>query len=1812
MKNFIFISFILCSFVIRRIILNSFLRHTDLNPDNNNKLSSNYWPKLASLYDYGFILVWVDSIPSVRAQIFNLDKSKKGPSILIDNSKFGYWPSVSGYKNGDFIVLYADNETKSNLFKIHVIKFDMNGVYKSCIENVVDFLSVYTSCAVLEEENYFVILLTGNQSLEFAIYDRDMAIVVGNTCVTCNDYNKLQADVGALSDGNFVIVVDVNKKTNSFWDIYARVYKYDGSPLTDVFIVNSVTSGDQTLPSVSGLKNGGFVITWNNGVKVSARIYDSKYNPIGEEFNVNSILSSDKSHYPSITSLETGGFVISFGIYISQTSYWNIYAREFDENGDSLTISEYITIAHTNVVQGYSNIKSTKSEKYVVAYTCSDDSEIRLENASDFQQISCNNFTIKINPENNSTFHINFLNQIYSKSEDKSNIKIILKSSPSDGVLKKFDDNTALNIGSEYSYEMINYFPGISTSVTLTYSIFDNKIGESDNCNVTINVCYESCQTCSKIGNLDSHMCDTCELNYFSLSDLSSQCFMSNSDVNGYFFNKNFFDRCPLNCKKCESISKCLKCDVDYFIFPEENNCVNSCPDSYYPDYDTRTCFPCIENCRYCNNNFECLVCNEDFYLHELVDKHCYKACPDGYYLNKLSSSNTCEECPKNCKLCDNNSECILCFDNYYLHFTRDKKCYSKCGDGFYENPITKRCEECSSHCEKCINESICNSCKENFYLNENNCVSQCPLHLFPDAISRKCLNCVRECGQCADESRDLLCVEKYYLHIIDCDCYNPCPLGYFGNVITKLCDKCNYNCTSCLNKEECLKCDDEYYLHYKVNNQCYSKCPAGFFEDISTYKCEPCPLYFIYETNICVAECPKNYFLDTSKNSCKKCPLYCDLCSNEDECDMCSLNYFNIQKENCIDKSIDGYYTDLKTRKFIPCGGNCEICSDSSKCDKCFQNFFLLDKNINDCVICSDGFYGNIETQLCESCNTNCAICKNTQECLKCETNFFLLENRCVEVCPGGYYKNNTLSTCSKCREVCSECHDDSDNCTVCTETSYVAIDSENNIKRCVATCPIETHLSENRQCIGCKEEEKFWNKNQCVNQCDEGYYKNIEFAECVLCDKQGEYKNLETCVSNCPENSTINEENECIPCEEICLNESTCSIENDKVICLCKDNFVGEFCEIENSIISQITNTNEPISEETLKLLNNLKTTIQNNPLKALPEITKKISDIAIMKLDEVKSGKIPPHSDILNVFSTALRLNSITKQSNRMNPTVNIENLKNNVSEFVDIMLNKTSLQDHNLFISSEFSIQLTSTDMLSMQKTLEISRKYNLSVVNATECENELKNMYNIPKDIPLIMKKIDISSSLNTTKTNGRERSDSIIFQFYHPITKEKLDLSACKKVNTIIKTANRRINTRINAKSYKRLSISGLSMFNKSSLGYFDRCIPILDPEKNLDTTLMFRILNYYQNMTIICLNNCTFDGLDDNGMVICNCSNITNTEQPSFEIVDDVVNITDIKLKMPRMNFDIFLCFTQVLKYPRIFSNPAFYIGALFLITGWVFYFILRFESFKLIEKNVYEIVDNDCLFFDTENMSVEEYFQYNSLKKKKDPNNFRKLRGNIDFVDPKNNAFRTMSTRFFSMNILKIKKSITPQKVAAPFEKTSENKTDNKNIDDKKQEISSMKGLNVDYQEKLKRNFTKSLEWKTRNQKIDVSSSSRLYLNKDPSPIEDIKIYKHRPYKVGVYFKFPDHVPTKKDFECLSPFKAVVCDDRPFKVLLIFFLIEDHALFNIIFKKSLFNPRWAEIFFLCFTYSLLFAVNALFYTDSYIDAAFDRTGNV
>lgn len=86
------------------------------------------------------------------------------------------------------------------------------------------------------------------------------------------------------------------------------------------FLVNTQTANGQKFPTIAGLANGGFVVSWQDasgtlgdasGTSIKAQIYDAAGNRIGGEFLVNSQTANNQSA-PAITGLANGGFVVSW------------------------------------------------------------------------------------------------------------------------------------------------------------------------------------------------------------------------------------------------------------------------------------------------------------------------------------------------------------------------------------------------------------------------------------------------------------------------------------------------------------------------------------------------------------------------------------------------------------------------------------------------------------------------------------------------------------------------------------------------------------------------------------------------------------------------------------------------------------------------------------------------------------------------------------------------------------------------------------------------------------------------------------------------------------------------------------------------------------------------------------------------------------------------------------------------------------------------------------------------------------------------------------------------------------------------------------------------------------------------------------------------------------------------------------------------------------------------------------------------------------------------------------------------------------
>ena len=117
----------------------------------------------------------------------------------------------------------------------------------------------------------------------------------------------------------------------------------------DEFLVNTSTTGDQKTPAVASLANGGFVVVWTDlsgvhdasGAGVVAQRYDNDGVPVGPEIQVN-VVETNAQENPSVTGLTNGDFVVTWED--NRAGNTDIWARLFDVDGENTTGSTEFSV----------------------------------------------------------------------------------------------------------------------------------------------------------------------------------------------------------------------------------------------------------------------------------------------------------------------------------------------------------------------------------------------------------------------------------------------------------------------------------------------------------------------------------------------------------------------------------------------------------------------------------------------------------------------------------------------------------------------------------------------------------------------------------------------------------------------------------------------------------------------------------------------------------------------------------------------------------------------------------------------------------------------------------------------------------------------------------------------------------------------------------------------------------------------------------------------------------------------------------------------------------------------------------------------------------------------------------------------------------------------------------------------------------------------------------------------------------------------------------------------------------------------------
>lgn len=186
--------------------------------------------------------------------------------------------------------------------------------------------------------------------------------------------------IAGLPDGGFIVTWRSFEQDGSSQGVYARRFDAVGNAVTDEFRVNTFTAGSQADGAVAVFDDGGFVITWTSldqdgsGRGIYGQRYDSSAAPIGPEFIINTQTENNQQQ-PSVAVLSDGGFVVTWTNASTEILDESVHGQRFDAAGLMLGAEFQVQPAPSPSFQRYSTVVATPDGGFVVSWTSRDDDQ---------------------------------------------------------------------------------------------------------------------------------------------------------------------------------------------------------------------------------------------------------------------------------------------------------------------------------------------------------------------------------------------------------------------------------------------------------------------------------------------------------------------------------------------------------------------------------------------------------------------------------------------------------------------------------------------------------------------------------------------------------------------------------------------------------------------------------------------------------------------------------------------------------------------------------------------------------------------------------------------------------------------------------------------------------------------------------------------------------------------------------------------------------------------------------------------------------------------------------------------------------------------------------------------------------------------------------------------------------------------------------------------------------------------------------------------------------------------------------------------
>ena len=477
-----------------------------------------------------------------------------------------------------------------------------------------------------------------------------------------------------------------------------------------------------------------------------------------------------------------------------------------------------------------------------------------------------------------------------------------------------------------------------------------------------------------------------------------------------------------------------------------------------------------------------------------------------------------------------------------------------------------------------------------------------------------------------------------------------------------------------------------------------------------------------------------------------------------------------------------------------------------------------------------------------------------------------------------------------------------------------------------------------------------------------------------------------------------------------------------------------------------------------------------------------------------------------------------------------------------------------------------------------------RQYNIeyddiSSIKLGDCENILRQKYGLINNETLLIFKMDLFINSSTIPV--------VIYEVYHPITKEKLDLNYCKGIKIDI--------------SYPvKVNENELFKYNQSSEYYSDICWTD-STQDHTDISIKDRQEEFINNNMSLCEEDCDYNYYDkDTKKVSCQCfikiniPIISEIKVDKEKLKKNFIEINNI------INLNVMKCYKLLLEKDGIITNLGFYIllFIIFIYTICAIYFCIKGYN------NLYDEVKKINDFKKNATKTSNKIHNDNTPRLNKKEKTKLKGRNNKKISIKKKYEKTTEGNK--SPKLMKLKKNNIKKK----NKKTTKDNKHSKTIKMKKQKTrnkNNIKPIKINNKNKKNNNPPK----KRAKIKMKILSSSRSPRSKSKSRINLIESnildnvtrnLNNTSTKNNLNKKKKSNIMNYNDSELntLDYELALKFDKRRYFQYYKSILKTRHLLLFAIIQSNDYNSMIIKFCIFLFTFSLNYAINALFFDDS------------